>query len=234
MVWPQCVCGANSPHVSTDAVHADRNAVTTGDTPSAPSAPCCADVPEGQSCQPAGANAWYRDDTEEDLEKPHLTDPPQYLTADEVFMKTGVRIVKVEDCDDEEKQENLRKQGGYNHFDWLEITPEILQDEYQKKLEQFYTEHLHTDEEVRLVTAGSGYFEIRDHDNKWIRLHVQKGHLLKLPSGMYHRFVLDTDKYIKMLRLFTSNPEWKSVTRPEGDSLPAREEYLRTTPDTAV
>ena len=38
----------------------------------------------------------------------------------------------------------------------------------------FYAEHLHKDQEIRLITAGSGYFEIRDYDDKWIRLHLKK------------------------------------------------------------
>ena len=60
------------------------------------------------------------------------------------------------------------------------------------QLRMFYAEHLHKDQEIRLITAGSGYFEIRDYDDKWIRLHLKKGDLIHLPPGIYHRLTLDS------------------------------------------
>ena len=98
---------------------------------------------------------------------------------------------------------------------------------YTAMLARFYREHLHEDDEIRAVTAGTGYFDVRDDADRWIRVAVGPADLLVLPAGIYHRFTTDCGDFLCATRLFTAVPSWTPVARPDGDSLACRGEYVR-------
>lgn len=75
------------------------------------------------------------------------------------------------------------------------------------QVKMFYEEHLHLDDEIRYILDGSSYFDVRDRDDRWIRVAMSKGDLITLPAGIYHRFTVD-----EAVRVFRVG----SQTGPEG------------------
>ncbi|XP_074307234.1 acireductone dioxygenase 3-like isoform X1 [Silene latifolia] len=128
--------------------------------------------------------AWYMDDSDEDQRLPHHKEPKEYVSLEKLD-ELGVTSWRL-DADNY----------GYSYMDFCEVCPEKLPN-YEEKIKNFFEEHLHTDEEIRYCVAGSGYFDVRNRDDKWIRIWVKKGAMIVLPAGIYHRFTLDSDNYIK-------------------------------------
>jgi 1,2-dihydroxy-3-keto-5-methylthiopentene dioxygenase len=101
---------------------------------------------------------------------------------------------------------------------------------YDQKILNFYREHIHFDEEIRYCVEGTGYFDFRDENDRWIRVLVEAGDMVILPEGIYHRFTCDEKNYIKAMRLFVGEPVWTPYNRDEIDELKtaSRLKYVET------
>ena len=134
----------------------------------------------------------------------------------DTLLKLGVfyQNINPNDYSSNEGFLKFRKVHNYRFEDIIEISPSTLEN-YEEKIKSFYDEHIHTQDEVRYILEGSGFFDIRDLRNSWIRIEVTKGDLISLPAGMFHRFTTDQKNYIKALRLFKDDPEWTPHLRSE-------------------
>ncbi|CAK0734772.1 hypothetical protein CVIRNUC_000479 [Coccomyxa viridis] len=179
---------------------------------------------EPDSVATSNLDAWYMDDSQEDQRLPHRRSPNEAVSLD-YLKKLGVLYWRV-DGEDDPKLQVIRDARGYSYKDVITVSPEKLPN-YEQKIKSFFEEHLHTDEEIRFVLEGSGYFDVRDFDERWIRIDCRQGDMIVLPEGIYHRFTLDSNNYIKAMRLFVGEPVWTPLNRPIDDHT-SRKKYVAT------
>ncbi|MCJ1381065.1 1,2-dihydroxy-3-keto-5-methylthiopentene dioxygenase [Xylographa soralifera] len=103
---------------------------------------------------------------------------------------------------------------GYQHRDTITVSPAAMGAVYTQKIAAFFAEHMHEDEEIRYILDGAGYFDVREvGDERWVRVRLEKGDLLVLPAGIYHRFTTDEGDYVCAMRLFREAPRWTPLER---------------------
>lgn len=154
---------------------------------------------------------------------PHLDHPDCYLLSEsapqdkepvslQVLANLGVLYCKMDPSiyEKDDKLEAICKERGYTYRDYVDSSkiPEL-----HKKLDNFKVEHLHDDDEIRYFLSGSGYFDVKDLEDRWIRMHCKAGDFVTLPAGIYHRFIPDEKLSFFVMRLFCGDPVWTPYNR---------------------
>mmetsp|Transcript_12242 Transcript_12242/g.20079 ORF Transcript_12242/g.20079 Transcript_12242/m.20079 type:complete len:229 (+) Transcript_12242:45-731(+) len=111
------------------------------------------------------------------------------------------------------KLAQIRNDRGYSYADIITVHPEKLP-AYDDKVKAFFEEHIHDAEEIRYILGGSGFFDVRNKKDEWVRIHIKAGDLMTLPEGIYHRFTVDEEDCIHAMRLFVGQPVWTPFNRP--------------------
>jgi len=53
-----------------------------------------------------------------------------------------------------------------------------------KLYDSFWEEHYHGNSTIRYILAGSGFFDLRDVDDTWVRMHAKAGDFMEWPAGI--------------------------------------------------
>lgn len=165
--------------------------------------------------------AYYHDNEEGDYTLPHKGDP---LSLQELE-KIGVFYKYI---NNQTELNTIASNRNYKNRDQVEIVESSFpsKEAFHSKLNIFYAEHYHDDEEIRYVTSGHGYFDVRSPQDSWIRISLSAGDLIILPPGIYHRFTLTSSMYVQATRLFKDQPKWEAWNRDLGRVSEARKEYV--------
>lgn len=100
----------------------------------------------------------------------------------------------------------IKEERGYVQEDIVELNPQTP--DLEAICAKYVDEHHHDEDEVRFVLEGSGIFDIRSVDDRWMRIQVHPGDLIVVPQGRHHRFMLTDAKTIRCLRLFKDQSGW--------------------------
>jgi 1,2-dihydroxy-3-keto-5-methylthiopentene dioxygenase len=110
------------------------------------------------------------------------------IVSDQCLSKLGILHYNYPSVDDVNRVAASR---GYKNRDEITISPQVMGDQYELKVKTFFNEHLHEDEEIRYILDGAGYFDVRDKDDEWVRIKLDKYDMMIMPAGIYHRFTTD-------------------------------------------
>jgi 1,2-dihydroxy-3-keto-5-methylthiopentene dioxygenase len=105
--------------------------------------------------------------------------------------------------------ETLKREKGYRTRDLIVIHEDIPG--IADLLAKFDRIHYHTDDEVRYILAGRGYFGFVEPDGTQFMLEVCAGDYINVPAKTEHWFEMGDAKRIKAVRYFIDTSGWTPV-----------------------
>jgi 1,2-dihydroxy-3-keto-5-methylthiopentene dioxygenase len=131
----------------------------------------------------------------------------------EKFVLSDEQKQRILDAFDEEIR-SLALRHGYKNWDVVALsdaTPNL--DELLKKFQKV---HVHTEDEVRAITAGRGIFTIKgDEDTGYFDVELMPGDVISVPVNIPHFFTLMDNRRVVAVRLFVDPAGW--VAHPYED-----------------
>lgn len=186
-------------------------------------------APVKSNNDPGAVEAWYLD---EETSKPVLStlslkigrEPGSEPVSMKDLREIGVIIFHI-NLNDFSIVKQILKERCYKHTDEVRISQTSKDD---LTLERWFQEHFTDDEQLRLVTDGSCYFDVRSKQDRWIRVQVKSGHLIIISPGLYHRATLDEDDFVALFRGFQEAPRFIPIYRVDSksDATKVRLDYL--------
>jgi 1,2-dihydroxy-3-keto-5-methylthiopentene dioxygenase len=137
-------------------------------------------------------------------------DSGKEMTAQELI-REGIHYEKIPTENFQAALDRIKKDWSYTAQDEVELNPQTPN--VDAICAKFDKEHLHTDDEVRFVVKGEGYFDIRAQNERWMHVFVEAGDFILVPANRHHLFYLSPLKMIRAVRLFKDNPSWTPIYR---------------------
>ena len=159
----------------------------------------------------------------------YLDDPGKQPIDQKTLENLGYKVFYIEGKQGEQIIDQFSKEYEITMRTFVEISEEKCSKDHLQVLSE---EHLHENDEVRLVLDGSGFLDLRDKQDRWIRMHMKKNYLSLVPAGSYHRFSLDDNRMFRAYRLWNEKMVAKRTAFHRADrhtsELSARLEYKQS------
>lgn len=136
---------------------------------------------------------------------------PANARAQELLEKQGLNDAEKEELLKfvEPRFELLKREKGYTTRDMVVIHEDVPGREAM--LAKFAKIHYHTDDEVRYIISGRGYFGFVEPNGGQFLLEVSAGDYINVPANTEHWFEMRDAKRLKAVRYFIDTSGWAPV-----------------------